>query len=199
MLKRVEKIKNLTRKGAFTQKRRIILNKGKKCPTSSAKQYNALLTWKLMILFTENYTAQNWYFFLVLFFDFMTSSIKISFISNLMLVFKLNIPWKNCLVVFIFHREDIPLLPYAVLFLFWAPRWPEKIFSMSRVRDSERFNSTNGVDTMNLLDYGFFTSFGRYFQFAISSVSENRSRNRSFQAIEQKVHIFTAELQASMR
>ena len=52
---------------------------------------------------------------------------------------------------------------------------------------------------MNLLDYGFFTSFGRYFQFAISLVSENRSRNRSFQAIEQKVHIFTAELQASMR
>lgn len=138
-------------------------------------------------------------FFLCSFLTLWLPVSNISFISNLMLVFKLNIPWKNCLVVFIFHREDIPLLPYAVLFLFWAPRWPEKIFSMSRVRDSERFNSRNGVDTMNLLDYGFFTSFGRYFQFAISSVSENRSRNRSFQAIEQKVHIFTAELQASMR
>ena len=57
-------------------------------------------------------------FFLCSFLTLWLPVSNISFISNLMLVFKLNIPWKNCLVVFIFHREDIPLLPYAVLFYF---------------------------------------------------------------------------------
>ena len=33
-----------------------------------------------------------------------------------------------------------------ILFLHWAPGWPEEMFCMPRVRDSEGFISKNGAD-----------------------------------------------------